>query len=347
MKTTSTQLRFAFALLVFSFLFSECTIAQDPVYLGTAINDPLLNPAFTGSSQQHRLLLQYQSMYFSVPGSPRNTNLQYDGFVRIGNQKIGLGFDGSWQKVAEGTMTRSDYNIRLGYTIPFGPDRKNGELMIGATYGVVGASFAQMYMQYRGYEVQPLFSSRWQDYPYPYQIPLAYKWTWNSSAGISYVNKNTFVAFSILNLRQPRFDDYYLNTPMPTAQLGRNITFQAGHRIAFGKDKNNSVMISGMSQFQNLRIDHRVRGDVDIDGVRLMGGVMLRDYVYDSLGDASGVMFFLGTGYSLKDRVVATFTYSYFAANKANMISGPIWDLGLQFNLTKPKDDGILERPWR
>ncbi|MBS1680876.1 MAG: PorP/SprF family type IX secretion system membrane protein [Bacteroidetes bacterium] len=102
------------SLLLFIFV-ADVSAQQDPAYAQYPNNPFLINPAYTGLNNRFNANLQYRSQWSSVQGHPETFN--FNSHVSIVNNKVGVGFMATQDKIGENTMTEfsttSAYKIKL------------------------------------------------------------------------------------------------------------------------------------------------------------------------------------------------------------------------------------------
>ncbi len=191
--------------------------AQDPYYLTAPVNDPSQNPAFAGTSFQHRLSLRHQALWIALPGSYTNSSFVYDSPAKICRGKFGIGLNGSFVNQGPGTVYFRNMDLNLSYQIPLCEKLKSWNIAIGLNAGLIG-SFGTM----------PGLNG-------------------NLGSGLIIFNSRIWTGFSIDHLNQPQFampagGGFIYQTP------GKRIySVHTGYRQPVsGQDKSRFISLSGV-----------------------------------------------------------------------------------------------------
>ncbi len=117
---------------IISVIFVNIVNAQDAQYSQFYANPIYLNPAFAGTSEQHRIVGNFRDQWPSIPGSFVSYSLSYD--VNMAEAKSGLGFYINRDQAGSGSLSTTKiggiyaYEIKTGSNFAVRP-------AIGIAYG--------------------------------------------------------------------------------------------------------------------------------------------------------------------------------------------------------------------
>jgi len=121
-------------ILILTVLFiANSGFGQDPQYSQFYANPMYLNPAFAGTSEQHRIVGNFRDQWPSIPGSFVSFSLSYD--VNISEASSGLGFYINRDQAGSGSLSTTTMGGMYAYEIKI--DNKFAiRPALGVAYGV-------------------------------------------------------------------------------------------------------------------------------------------------------------------------------------------------------------------
>lgn len=105
---------------MFLCLSNMLSVAQDPQFSQFYATPTYLNPAFAGSTEQGRVILNYRNQWPSIPGSFVTYNFSYDQYVP--EIKSGVGLTVMHDRAGRGALNAT--NVALQYSYEFSVNKK-------------------------------------------------------------------------------------------------------------------------------------------------------------------------------------------------------------------------------
>lgn len=288
--------------------------AQDPQFSQFYANQVMLNPAFTGSAEGHRLAFNYRSQWAGIPGHYKTFAFAFDTPLEFGPTRHGIGLSMMADQAGAGNLTKLTALLNYSYRILFN-DRHALRLGLAAGIQQVSIDFYRM----RFPNQVNIFD---QNYPnIPSGLPAtASRVQPDVSFGALYHTKNVWAGVTLNHLNnykerltEARFGGTPLALPM-------KISVYAGVSIPFDEDKRGtkaivpSVMFRNQGPFNQLDLGCYVNLDPMVFGMYFRA--LEPDALIGLVGFRKGMF---SVGYS----------YDYTISSLSNAISGGSHEISL------------------
>lgn len=107
--------KYIFLYILFLVFRASNSFGQDPQYSQFYANPMYLNPAFAGTSDQHRVVANFRDQWPSIPGSFVSYSLSYD--VNMAEANSGLGFFVNRDQAGSGALSTTSFGGVYAYEI--------------------------------------------------------------------------------------------------------------------------------------------------------------------------------------------------------------------------------------
>ncbi len=201
--------------------------AQDPQYSQFFSNPTLLNPAFTGTGNGRRVVMNYRAQWVNIPGFYNQFAVSYDEPIRFLGSTLGLGVSVNADRAGEGNLTKVNPTFNFAYHIELARDHY---LHFGLGAGIIQASIDPTLLTFPD-QIDPRQGViRGTDEPIG---------TWNLNRinpdvnfGAAYFNEYAWVGAAVHHITQPTEVFTSVPTQDPSSTLlPRKYTFTAGLNI--------------------------------------------------------------------------------------------------------------------
>ena len=323
-----TRLLVLFGLLVLGFSESN---AQDPQYTQFYANQPLLNPAFTGSALGPRVSMNYRAQWVSIPGSFRQTAISYD--QPIGRTPHGIGGTITSDRAGEGNLSKISVNLNYSFNIQFGRRGHEQNIRLG-----LGGGGEQVSIEFNKLRFGDQIDPREGFINATMETPPQGSFRPDVHFGAVYYNRYAWFGFSAHHLPEPT--QSLLGAPRSANNtLPRRYTVTGGVRLPLGPPNDPesfsispSLIFMNQRNFNQLNIGTYVNLDPMIFGIwwrtnynNFNGDFISSDMVAGLIGFKEGIF---SIGYS----------YDYTISQLTNGISGGSHELAviMEFERNKP-----------
>ena len=300
-------------------------LAQDPHFSQFYANPVYTNPAFAGSSNHGRSVLNARNQWSSISGTFTTLSAAYDeNFDKING---GLGFILSRDEAGIGLLTTNTFSTAYSYIIPV-----NKYLTFRAA---IQASFVQKTLDFSNFtwgdqilKKQGIVKSV-SSQPIPNQsITFG-----NFAAGFIGYTKYIYGGFAIHNLTEP--DQSFSNTTQ--APISRRIIAHAGAQIPLvddgGKNKRNNVNISPNFLFMQQQIPGGTFNELNLGMYYNKGSYVLGTFFRQTSVNSDAIILLIGLR-----REKLRIGYSYDATiSKAQRGAPSSHEVSIAFELRKKK----------
>ena len=104
-----------FALIILAIALVSESFGQDPQFTQFYANPLYLNPAFTGTTAQSRLVMDTRIQWPSIPGAFQTYSASYDQFVPM--IKSGFGIDLYYDRAGSGGLSTTSATVMYAYEL--------------------------------------------------------------------------------------------------------------------------------------------------------------------------------------------------------------------------------------
>ena len=290
--------------------------AQDPQYTQFYANQPLLNPAFTGSAVGPRVSLNYRAQWVAIPGSFRQNAISYD--QPIGASSHGLGGIIHSDRAGEGNLSKTFVNVNYSYAINFGRRGHEKTIRLGLGGGLEHTSidfnnlrFSDQIDQREGF----IYAT--QEAPPGFGPPA-----FDAHFGAAYYNQHAWLGFSVHHLTEPT-QSRLSGVRTADNTLPRKYTFTGGVRIPVGPMNDpEQVTISPAFVFMNQRNFNQMNFGTYVSIEPMVFGVWWRSNFNNFNGDLVSSDALAGL-IGFKEGIFSVgYSYDYTVSQLTNGISG-------------------------
>ncbi len=319
-----------YLLILFFVCFFQETFCQDPEFSQYYAAPLYLNPAFTGTSSDHRFIANYRNQWPNIARGYVTTALSYD--YNLSQANSGIGFLVTMDQAGTAGMKSSQFNFLYSYRVVV--DNK-WVIASGLSFGY---AFRTIDFNRLVFGDQLQFDSKAQvpsDDPALYNLGMSSYFDFNS--GILAYNKTFWLGFAASHLNKPNRS--LLNQE---ATLPIKTTIHGGIRIPLNRSLKTvreavlapSFVYKRQGNFDQLDIGAHFLYEPIVVGLWYRG-IPIQQEVADNLSHDAVVVIL---GFQLPHLEVV---YSYdFTVSKLGSISGGSHEIALKYKL-------VIDRPSR
>lgn len=312
-------------ILAFILFASSKVLAQDAQYSMYHANPLYLNPAFAGSTEGQRLVLNHRNQWPSIPITYQTYSASYDVNATVFRSGFGIQFNGD--RAGSVGLQSSQLNLIYSYKVV----GDHFTLSPGISFGIGNRSLDYDKLIFGD---QLTFNTSSQTKP-PTLDPAIFDVRnvnyFDFSAGVVMYNKDTWLGISAWHLNQPNrsFLSQSADLPIKISVHG-GFKFELGNHRLFKKMQKEYIMPSFIyvrqAQFDQLSLGTQFLYDPIIVGVWYRG-IAIRQNVSDQMShDAVVVMI----GFQFKKYDIS---YSYDATiSSLAQVSGGAHEIAFRYN---------------
>lgn len=280
--------------------------AQDPQFSQFYANQVLLNPAFTGSAEGHRLAFNYRSQWPGIPGNYKTFAFSFDTPLEFGPTKHGAGISFMADQAGAGNLTKLNVLLNYAYRILI---NDNHAIRLGLSAGITQASID--FFRLRFPNQVNFFDTQYPNIPNGEPSLSDSRVQPDVNFGALYYSKRIWAGVTLNHLTEPQ--EVFSGFSGEPAKLPMKISAYAGVNIPFDADKRGtkaivpSIMFRHQGPFNQLDLGTYVNLDPMVFGVYFRA--IEPDAVIGLVGFRKG-MFSIG------------YSYDYTISSLTNGISG-------------------------
>lgn len=311
-------------LILIGSLFSLQVAAQDPEFSQYYAAPLYLNPAFTGTTTDHRFIANYRNQWPNIARGYVTTAVSYD--YNLYQYNSGVGFLASVDQAGTAGMKSSQFNFLYSYRFNIA---NKWVIASGLNFGY---AFRTIDLNKLVFGDQLQFDSKGQvpsDDPALYNLGMAHYFDFN--AGVLAYNKSFWFGFATSHINQP--NRTLLNQE---ATLPIKTTIHGGVRIPLGSSVfrtthravlSPSFVYKNQGRFDQLDIGAYLLYEPVVLGLWYRG-IPIHQNVKDNLSQDAVVLIL---GFQMP-RVEATYSYD-FTVSELGATSGGTHEVALKYKL--------------
>lgn len=315
-------MRFLYALVGIFSAFSAA--AQDPEFSQYYAAPLYLNPAFTGTTNDHRFMANYRNQWPNIARGYVTTALSYDYNMREYNS--GVGFLVTMDKAGTAGMKSSQFNFLYSYKLNIA---NKWVISSGLSFGY---AFRTIDLNKLIFADQLQFDSKGNvpsDDPALFNLGMAHYFDFN--AGMLAYNKSFWFGFAASHLNQPNRTLLNQEAPLPiktTIHGGVRIPLSRGpFKRAHQAVLSPSFVYKRQGRFDQLDVGAYFLYDPIVLGVWYRG-IPIEQNVKDNISQDAAVLIL---GFQLPKMEI---TYSYdFTVSELGPVSGGTHEIALKYKL--------------
>ncbi len=306
------------------FCSSLFVFAQDPEFSQYYAAPLYLNPAFTGTTSDHRFIANYRNQWPNIARGYVTTALSYD--YNLHDYNSGVGFLITSDQAGTAGMKSTQFNFLYSYRVTVA---NKWVIASGLNFGY---AFRSIDLNKLIFGDQLQFDSKGQipsDDPALYNLGMAHYFDFN--AGMLAYNKSFWIGFSASHINQPNRTLLNQEAPLPvkaTIHGGVRIPLSRGpfrkEHVAFLSP---SFVYKSQGNFDQLDLGAYFLYDPIVLGLWYRG-IPIRQNVKDNISQDAVVVIL---GFQLP-RVEVMYSYD-FTVSELGSVSGGTHELALKYKL--------------
>lgn len=275
-----------------------------------------LNPAYTGASQQNRVILNTRNQWPQVTGGMVTSAASFDGFLPNNNSGIGVSIFNDY--ISSNGLRNTGLVASYAYHLPLS---KTQRLSVGASAGVYQRSVDFFKFTFEDQlltdgQVTPSGENRNAangSVVYP-----------DLSLGTSYYTKSWYVGLAVAHLNRPSQNN--LKGFSSAERLPIRYTFNTGYKIRLSPkkrnvtDKVNETYLTPNALFKVQRDFHQMNLGLSLQHNYLLAGIYHRSHPLSSAGNTG--VFSQDAAIIMLGAVVNNFTFGYSYDYHLNQLIG-------------------------
>ncbi len=311
-------------LMIIGMASSLLALAQDPEFSQYYAAPLYLNPAFAGTSTDHRFIANYRNQWPNIARGYVTTAISYD--YNLYQYNSGVGFLATVDKAGTAGMKSSQFNFLYSYRINVAT---KWVIASGLNFGY---AFRTIDLNKLIFGDQLQFDSKGQvpsDDPALYNLGMSHYFDFN--AGLLAYNKSFWFGFAASHINQPNRSLLNEESPLPM-----KMTIHAGVRIPLGSNvfkTSHQAVLSPSFVYKNQgKYDQLDLGAYFLYEPIVLGlwyrGIPIRQNVNDNISHDAVVVIL---GFQMP-RIEATYSYD-FTVSELGAISGGSHEVALKYKL--------------
>ena len=311
-------------LSIIGIVSSLLSVAQDPEFSQYYAAPLYLNPAFTGTTTDHRFIANYRNQWPNIARGYVTTAISYD--YNLYHYNSGVGFLATVDQAGTAGMKSSQFNFLYSYRMNVA---NKWVIASGLNFGY---AYRTIDLNKLVFGDQLQFDAKGQvpsDDPALYNLGMSHYFDFN--AGLLAYNKSFWFGFAASHINQPNRTLLNQEAPLPIKTtihggvripLGSNI-FRTSHRAVLSP----SFVYKSQGKFDQLDLGAYFLYEPVVLGVWYRG-IPLRQNVNDNLSHDAVVVIL---GFQMP-KVEVTYSYD-FTVSELGAISGGTHEIALKYKL--------------